>query len=548
MVTASVLIALVTGAGFLGWRGREQLRAAESQARDFAASVHQMTLAGLTAMMITGNARDRAIFLDQIEQSNHIRSLRVLRSEAVTKQFGSGTARESAPDAVESSVMATGEPHYGIVGARDSVRLRAVLPAIASRSTLGKDCLACHSVPEGTILGAVSMEVSLSAARASVARSNARALGVALALLVPFGLLVWWAAGRLVTRPLRHLTHGLRQVAAGDVSAPAPLPAAPGDEVADATAAFNQVMVRVGSMLQELRLAQTVFDHALEAITVTDADGRIRLVNRSFEVTTGYSSAEVVGGTPAILKSGLHDADFYRAFWLALREKGGWSGEIFNRKKDGTIYPEWLNVVGVRGPTGRIEHYIAIFTDITERKAQEHAIAFKAFHDALTGLPNRDSLKVRLEQAIALAGRKDHPSPSVLYVDLDRFKWVNDNLGHAAGDRVLVEVAARLIASVRDSDTVARIGGDEFVILLPETSSDEGLERVKRKIVRAVEEPILHGGERISVSASIGHARFPGDGKDADSLLGCADQAMYRAKAARRSGAWPRPAEGTVPG
>lgn len=535
MVAASVLIALATGAGFLSWAGRQERRAAERQAREFALSVHQMTLAGLTAMMITGNGRDRGIFLDQIEQSNHVRSLRVIRGEAVVRQHGRGTPRESLPDEVESRVLDSGDPYFEVLGQPDSARLRAVLPAVASSSYLGKNCLSCHAVPEGTVLGAVSMEISLASAEASVEAFIASALRVALGLLIPFGMLVWYSAGRLVTRPLDRLTRGLRSVAAGDVAAPPTLPNAHRDEVGEATEAFNLVMGRVGVMLRDLRLARSVFDNAMEAITVTDADGRIRLVNRSFEATTGYAAAEVLGKTPAVLQSGIHGPDFYRDFWQALRDQGAWSGEIWNKKKDGTIYPEWLNVVAVRDPDGRTENFIGIFTDITERKKREQEIAFKAFHDALTGLPNRATLEARLEQAVALATRTDHAAPSVLYVDLDRFKWVNDNLGHAVGDRVLVEVAARLKSCVRESDTVARIGGDEFIVLLPETSSDEGLRSVTRKILAAVEAPIPHGSGPIHVSASIGVARFPEDGGDAETLLSRADQAMYRRKAAGRA-------------
>ena len=540
LVASIVTAAVVMWAGFLTWANHEQEQLAVEQAKDFAVSIHQMTMAGLTGMMLTGTVGARSLFLDQINKTNHIEGLKVFRSPAVVKQFGIGKEGEMATDPADIAVLETGASHFSVITKETpsgpAKRLRAILPALALEDSLGKNCLVCHHVPAGTVLGAVSMEISLDRADAS-ARTFSRDAGlVAMLLLAPLALFIWYFISRIVTRPLRQLTSGLEHIAEENIEQARELPRRGNDEIGQATLAFNRVMEKTRELLRQQRLSQIVFENALEGITVTDAKARIQMVNKAFTDTTGFTLAEVAGQTPAILKSGKMPDDFYAEFWATLRDTGEWRGEIWNKRKNGTIYPEWLNVSAVRDKQGEVEHYIAIFSDITERKQKEELIAFQAFHDALTGLPNRTLFRDRLEQTLALARRHKYRTPAIMFLDLDRFKQINDTLGHDAGDSLLKEVAARLRRCVRETDTVARMGGDEFTVLLPEVTNVDDARAVAEKIIESMRQPTVLAGQEVSITTSIGVSIFPRDGRDPDTLMKHADTAMYHVKGTGRAG------------
>lgn len=537
-LVASILFAvLICGVGFIHWSTLEQKKIATDQAKDFANSLHQMTLAGLTGMMYTGTISSRAIFLDQIKETNHVESLKVFRGDAVVKQFGAGFEGEVPSEPAVLDVLRTGEPYYEIVkGKDDQEHLRAVLPAVALANYLGKNCMSCHSVRPGTVLGAVSMEISLARANDTTRQFGLRAVLAGAALSLPLALFIWYFITRLVTRPLLKMTDGLRQIAEGDIEEVRELPIHGKDEVGVATESFNQVMGKARELLHEQRLSRIVFDNSLEGITVTDAQARIKMVNRAFTETTGYSADEVIGLTPAVLKSGKQGADFYGNLWASLKEKGEWRGEIWNRRKNGSIYPEWLNISAVTNRHGKVEYYVAVFSDITERKEHEARITHQAFHDSLTGLPNRILFRDRLEQALTQAKRRKCLTPAVMFLDLDRFKQINDTLGHDAGDTLLKEVANRLRACVRESDTVARLGGDEFTVLLMDTTQEAAAHMVATKILDSMKEPVLLSGQPTVISTSIGISIYSKDGMDVDTLMKHADAAMYQAKASGRAG------------
>jgi diguanylate cyclase (GGDEF)-like protein/PAS domain S-box-containing protein len=285
---------------------------------------------------------------------------------------------------------------------------------------------------------------------------------------------------------------------------------------------------------EQLRLATRVFNSTSQGIVVTDREGTIIQTNPAFEALTGYSAAEVVGLTPRVLKSGRHPPEFYAAMWATLLRDGEWEGEVWNRRKDGHVYPEALSISAVRGAAGEITHFVALFSDITERKAAAERIAYLAEHDALTGLPNRVLLADRAEVAI-LNARRDGKQIALLFVDLDRFKTVNDTLGHDAGDRLLSEVARRLRSTLRASDTVCRQGGDEFLVLMTGLADAEDAARVASKINAAIGKPMRIAGRELKTTASIGIAVFPTDGGDPRTLQRHADVAMYAAKSAGRN-------------
>lgn len=285
---------------------------------------------------------------------------------------------------------------------------------------------------------------------------------------------------------------------------------------------------------EELRLAAQVFQNSGEAIMITDHDNRIVSVNRAFTEMTGYARADVLGRSPAMLASDRHDREFYECLWRALMENGHWRGEIWNRRSNGEIYPNWLGISTLRDAHGRVSHYVAIFADISERKAAEARIEHLAHHDPLTNLPNRVLLKDRLERAIAQCQRASG-GVALLFVDLDRFKTVNDSLGHPVGDLLLQEAARRLQQCVRQMDTVSRQGGDEFLVVLTDLKEQDAVTRVAEAILASLARPFTLDGHEIAISCSVGIAVFPEDGRDFDRLLKKADIAMYHAKEAGRN-------------
>lgn len=292
--------------------------------------------------------------------------------------------------------------------------------------------------------------------------------------------------------------------------------------------AMNKSMRDV-NRLRELRLARLVFEAANEGMVVTDISGVILTVNPAFCEISGYHPDEVVGKTPAILNSGLQDPEFYRNMWESLKGSGRWAGEIVNRRKNGEIYPEWLSIVAVEDSSQRSTRYVGLFSDITDRKREEDKIRRLAHYDALTGLPNRILFTDHLRRALARNSRNGGML-AVLYLDLDRFKPVNDQFGHDIGDQVLVEAARRMQASMRTGDTVSRRGGDEFVALLESSDAKNTAALVSRKLIHAVSQPYDLNGMQITIGASIGVAVYPDDGDSADALLTSADGALYAAK------------------
>lgn len=285
--------------------------------------------------------------------------------------------------------------------------------------------------------------------------------------------------------------------------------------------------------VMDLKMARMVFEFANEGIIVTDDKVRMLAVNPAFSEITGYRPDEVVGLKTSILSSGMHDKNFYRALWETVQAHGRWSGEIINRRKDGTTYSEWLSIAEMDGELQSEKRYVGLISDISERKKEEEFIRRLAHFDSLTGLPNRILFNDRLQRATARA-KRHRQSLAVLFVDLDNFKAVNDKYGHAAGDEALRTSAARILSSIRQTDTVSRRGGDEFVVILENNEHAEGLSSVCEKLVNELKKPMQIGNVQLELGASIGVASFPGDASEPDALLAAADAALYVAKAAGR--------------
>ncbi len=305
-------------------------------------------------------------------------------------------------------------------------------------------------------------------------------------------------------------------------------------EIKALVAGFNHMVAEIDKSQRDLKQAAVVFESTSEGIIITNSQHRIIAVNKAFTHITGYTEEEVLGKNPSILQSGRHDQSFFKTMWQSLQETGQWQGELWNRRKNGEIFPELLTVNIVKDKDGRTTHHVGIFSDISRIKETEYKLAHLAHHDPLTGLPNRLLFHDRLEQAI-LRAQREGTRAAILFLDLDRFKNINDSMGHATGDLLLQQVANRLKEAMRAEDTVARLGGDEFVLIIEALKEREDAAAVARHILALFSQPFCLEKQEVFVDASAGISIYPEDGEDAQTLVRNADTAMYRAKAEGRN-------------
>ncbi len=280
---------------------------------------------------------------------------------------------------------------------------------------------------------------------------------------------------------------------------------------------------------RKLNLLAEVLKNNTEGVVITDSTATIKWVNKAFTAITGYTKEEVINKKPSILKSGKHTADFYANMWESILTNGKWQGEIWNKRKNGDIFAENLNIFAIKDEHGGVTHYASLINDITANKAKEEKINYLAFRDSLTGLYNRAMFSDRLNLELAKAKRKNQ-LVAVLFIDLDEFKSVNDNHGHSIGDLLLKQIAKRLLSATRESDTVARIGGDEFIMILPDISEEGQIQIIAEKLLKVFDEPWHIDDKVFHIAASIGIAIYPKDGLKPAVLIQNADLAMYKAK------------------
>jgi diguanylate cyclase (GGDEF)-like protein/PAS domain S-box-containing protein len=383
-----------------------------------------------------------------------------------------------------------------------------------------KACLVCHEKQGyriGDIRGGIS--VTMPAAHALEIRDGelVRISAVhALVLLVVLTLLhLLLARTRRHLMALERLTGEQEQV------------------IAERTRSLSEANEGLAREVAERELAAAVFANAAEAIIVTDEAGLIVRVNPAFSLITGYAESEVLGKPSSLLKSGRHSQEFFDEMWQALKQNGCWQGEVWNRRKSGDLFVVWLSITRITGG-GQPVRFVATLTDITRRKELEEALRHQAYHDPLTDLPNRTLFADRLRVAISQAQRHGR-SFALCFIDLDHFKPVNDTLGHAAGDDLLVETAHRLRLSVRAADTIARLGGDEFAAILTEVGSRAEVEEVAARIVADLARPFELKAGVANISCSIGVAMFPEHGRDVEGLQHNADAALYEVKQTTRN-------------
>jgi diguanylate cyclase (GGDEF)-like protein/PAS domain S-box-containing protein len=283
------------------------------------------------------------------------------------------------------------------------------------------------------------------------------------------------------------------------------------------------IVVGVGIDISERKLAEArmrqamvVFNTSKQGIMTTDADGVITAINPAFSVIAGYAPDDVVGQHSSMLNSGRHDPTFYQMMLTQLSSQGHWEGEIWNQRRNGEVYPQWLTITAVKNSLGTTAEFVSLFSDITERKEHEESMWRQANFDALTGLANRNLLADRLQRAIA-NGKRNEKKVGLTFLDLDGFKWINDTLGHDVGDELLVEVGRRLVGCVRDQDTAARLGGDEFTLVIQDLTDVQDMQMIGEKLVQILHEPFLLAGHLHQLSGSVGITLYPDDGEDARS-------------------------------
>ncbi|NGZ07619.1 MAG: EAL domain-containing protein [Magnetococcales bacterium] len=372
-------------------------------------------------------------------------------------------------------------------------------------------------------------------------------------------LLISWYVHRAVVQPIQELTRVTEALSAGDLGQRAWVVRQ--DETGRLAAAFNtmadklltaqlQLEERVQARTAELHaanqqlhmqitqrketearllLAHKVIENAGEAILITDAQGFITHINPAYERITGWSRAQIIGKKPSVTKSGRHDQNFYQQMWQTLNDTGRWEGEIWDRRANGETFPKWLSITAIHDDQHQVLHYVGVFLDISQRKADEQRLEHLAYYDPLTALPNRSLFHERLEREIS-GSHRQRTGFALFFIDLDRFKQVNDTLGHGAGDELLIIVAERLLSRVRENDTVARLGGDEFTIILTHVTRPEQVSPVAQNLLDSLQTPLVVAGQEVRIGGSIGIALYPHDGTSREQLTQNADMAMYLAK------------------
>lgn len=504
----------------------------ETQARNTADGL----INGLNLLMLTGLIADpnnREMLVKKMSASDNIKELRIIRSEQVSAQYGPGSASERPRDDLVKGVLASGIPAFTRVNASDGTPvLRAILPFVASTNFRGTNCLACHNVKSGSVNGVADISMNLSAHTQNLSEfkrwlwSGMLIFQIGISVLV--ALFINVLLKRHISQPVRQLQSTIEDIhQSGDLSLRVVLENEHPD-IDKIAHTFNSFIKNLEFATEGMSLLAKVVERSGEAIVITDANKNIVFVNGAFVRTTGYSEEEVLGQNPRLLKSGVQDAMFYKNMWQQINTCGMWQGEIFNRKKNGQVYPEWQSITAIKNNKGELTNYVSIFMDISKSKESEEHIRRMANYDGLTGLANRNLLNDRMSQAFASAHRQ-HTKLAVMYLDLDNFKDINDGYGHAVGDIVLKSTAERLLSCVREGDTIARQGGDEFILLLSDIDV-YGTLKVAEKLLARLSAPYIHEGNELFISASIGIATYPADGDSMDMLLKNADAAMYTAK------------------
>lgn len=496
---------------------------------------------GMNMLMITDKINDpnnRRLFIDKMGTSEHIKELRIIRSKQVQDQFGPGLPEEQTQDEMDRLAITSKQTQFKLQEDQSIPTLRVVMPFIASTDFRGTNCLSCHHVENGSVNGAASITIDMSEELAAIKRTRDLLIAGQIALQLLLFVSIGWLLRRFI-HPLQKLQSTMKTMqTSGSLEQYEPVASTqdPQDEIGELTLSFDRMAAALYDSEQSMKMARSIYLSNADAIVVTDEHNHIVDVNPAFTRITGHSREEVLGKDPKLMRSGRHDRAFYAQMWHALLTHDRWQGEIWDRHKDGSAYIKAIDIVVLRHKDGSVYRYVAQFSDITDKKERDQLVHWQANYDPLTNLPNRRLFHDRLGQAIKMAHRTRFPI-GLLFIDLDHFKQINDTLGHAVGDALLMEAGRRISACVREADTVSRLGGDEFTVVLPEIGGLEQAQRIAQHIVETLADAfhLSDSAQDCHISSSIGIAIFPQDGGTLETILRNADKAMYAAKQAGRN-------------
>ncbi|ADE10564.1 EAL domain-containing protein [Sideroxydans lithotrophicus] len=499
---------------------------------------------GMNMLMVTGmisNPDNRRLFIRKMGASENVSELRIIRAKQVQDQFGPGLPEEQARDDMDRRAIESKKPQFQLSEDHGMLKLRAVVPFIASNYFRGTNCLLCHHVQPGSVNGAASITIDLTNELNKIKHTKDLLILGHIMLQILLFFAINWLINRF-TRPIVKLQSTMESMQlSGSMEQFVPVKLEQGeqDEIGKLGLAFNQMSEALSNSERSMKLAASIYQSNADAIMVTDENNLIVDVNPAFTRITGYTLDEVRGKNPRIMQSGKHDNEFYRHMWQAILNEGHWQGEIWDKRKTGEIYAKLAHISILRRSDGGVYRHVAQFSDITEKKQKDELIFWQANYDALTCLPNRRLLNDRLAHALA-ANKRNEDCGALMFLDLDKFKTLNDTLGHAYGDMLLVEVARRIKSCVREVDTVARIGGDEFVVLLENLGADikdatQAAAHIAEKIRASLSTPYQLHDKMHHSSPSIGVSLIHCNGESAEELIKQADMAMYQAKEAGRN-------------
>ncbi len=535
---ALVLIFVVSQQYIVRHFEEQELNEAQSRASDIANGL----INGMNLLMVTGkisDASNRTLLLKKMGDSPEIKELRIIRSQQVSAQFGPGLPSEQALDAMDKRALESGKSVFQLLQSTPKTReLRVVIPYIASENFHGTNCLTCHRVQAGSVNGAASVTLDLVHEEAQIEQFNRLLWGSNIVFQIGLSGIIAWFIRVIIVKNIEQPSHQLETTMQkirreGDLSIRAEIEGKHKniDQMAET---FNQLVENLEQATKDQLLFSEVIKNTKEGILISDASNRIMLVNRAFVKITGYAAAEILGKNPSILSSGMQDKAFYEPMWQSIKNHGHWQGEIWNRRKSGEVYPQWLSISTVNNQQNLVTAYVAIFMDITKRKEAEQRIHFLAHYDPLTHLPNRALFGDRLERALAYH-RRNGGRVALLFLDLDRFKNINDSLGHVVGDHLLQSVSGRIRQCIREMDSICRCGGDEFMIMLAGIQKKDDVLIIAKKIITAMSEPHVIDGHTLIMTFSIGISIYPEDADHSQALIMHADAAMYQAKKSGRN-------------
>jgi diguanylate cyclase (GGDEF)-like protein/PAS domain S-box-containing protein len=499
---------------------------------------------GMNMLMLTGmiaNPDNRLLFIKKMGASENVKELRIVRAKQVQDQFGPGLPEEQAHDAMDRMAMSSKQPQFKLSEDQDYPTLRAVVPFIVSTNFRGTNCLSCHHVEAGSVNGAASITLDMTEEFKAIQRTQDMLLIGQLILQILLYFSTQWLIRRFLIPilKLQSTMESMQQTGSMEQFVPIELEKDNLDEFGKLTAAFNQMSVSLYHSEKSMKLAASIYQSNADAIVVTDENNIIVDINPAFTRITGYTRDEVLGKNPNIFQSGRHDAEFYRQMWQAILFEGGWTGELWDKRKNGEVYPKLAHIHVLRNSDGKVYRHVAQFSDISEKKQKDELIFWQANYDPLTNLPNRRLLNERLAHAL-IAGKRSTLCGALMFLDLDKFKTLNDTLGHEYGDLLLIDVAKRLKSCVREEDTVARLGGDEFVVLFENVAanSEDSVQQtahVAEKIRSTLAAPYQLNQYEYLSSPSIGVYLYDGKNDTADEVIKRADMAMYQAKDSGRN-------------